>query len=420
MQVKRTRIRNGLLRVVVVLIGLAAGVALASEPRPAVQASASTAADERLPGVELATGISQLTGVAISPLLGVSAVGAWHYFRTEPSARAALPWHCHPWVWGLGFAILALCLLKDTVGTATPALLKKPLDMAELFEDKASALLAAGILVPATAAQMAAYVRSVGEARGTLPFAPQYASLLPFELPAPDLQWVFIPLALFAFAVVWLTAHAINVLIAFSPFTLLDAGLKLSKAGLILLVTVPFLIHPMFGAAVSLLVIAIAAWLAPAAFRLTRYGSLMSLDILWPWRKDAASTPANAHAFTARRIDGVPVRTYGRLRRAPDEAPIFSYRPWLVLPRRSLRLPADGLAIGRGLLFPSLLHRTDPSRESSQRLLSFRPRYRGREEALAAHCRTQDIRDSALLGGARAIKAWMREVFGSSRATGTS
>lgn len=33
-----------------------------------------------LPGIGLAEGISEITGVAISPLLGVSTVGAWKYW----------------------------------------------------------------------------------------------------------------------------------------------------------------------------------------------------------------------------------------------------------------------------------------------------------------------------------------------------
>ena len=34
-----------------------------------------------LPGVTLSEGVSEITGVAISPLLGVSAMGAWTYYK---------------------------------------------------------------------------------------------------------------------------------------------------------------------------------------------------------------------------------------------------------------------------------------------------------------------------------------------------
>ena len=39
-----------------------------------------------------------------------------------------------------------------------------------------------------------------------------------------------------------------------------------------------------------------------------------------------------------------------------DGAIGFQYRPWLVLPRRTVELPAGPLAISRGAFFPSLLH----------------------------------------------------------------
>ena len=51
----------------------------ASAPAPAVLTDAEMqkiTADPRLPGIALSEGISQVTGTAISPLLGVSAVGA--------------------------------------------------------------------------------------------------------------------------------------------------------------------------------------------------------------------------------------------------------------------------------------------------------------------------------------------------------
>ena len=43
-----------------------------------------------VPGVELSQGITEITGVAISPLLGVSSVGAWRYWKTPLGERAAL------------------------------------------------------------------------------------------------------------------------------------------------------------------------------------------------------------------------------------------------------------------------------------------------------------------------------------------
>ena len=51
---------------------------------------------DRLPGVDLADGLSQTTGIAISPLLGVTVMGVWRYYKTPESQRAQLPWYNSP------------------------------------------------------------------------------------------------------------------------------------------------------------------------------------------------------------------------------------------------------------------------------------------------------------------------------------
>ena len=54
---------------------------------------AAPAAKGKTPGIELATMASQVTGIAISPLLGVSTVGAFQYFKAgTPEEKAKLPW----------------------------------------------------------------------------------------------------------------------------------------------------------------------------------------------------------------------------------------------------------------------------------------------------------------------------------------
>src|ERR1039458_10727045 len=70
-----------------------------------------------------------ITGVAISPLLGVSAVGCYQYCKAETDEqRAKLPWFASPVFWVPAFLVLALCFLKDTAGVALPTAAKKPLD----------------------------------------------------------------------------------------------------------------------------------------------------------------------------------------------------------------------------------------------------------------------------------------------------
>src|ERR1039458_4223158 len=79
----------------------------------AAPAESSPSANTAAPGTELAHAVSEITGVAISPLLGVSTVGAWKYFYAQtPQQRARLPWFAQPWFWIPAFVLVTACFLK--------------------------------------------------------------------------------------------------------------------------------------------------------------------------------------------------------------------------------------------------------------------------------------------------------------------
>jgi hypothetical protein len=316
-----------------------------------------------LPGVSLAQGLSEVTGVAVSPLLGVSGLGAWKYWQTAPSERARLPWYCHPYVWGTGLALLGICFLKDFLGAAAPALVKKPLDFLELFEDKLSALIASAGFVPLVGLAVAKYQEMEGPQAITALSGSGLAVLPLGDLALASMHqpWITIPVALVAFAVVWLSSHAIHVLIALSPFGIVDAGLKLTKLGLLTLVLGSALLNPYLGAAVSLLFILVGACVAGWSLRLTVFGTLMGRDFLLNKRARAEEvTTQGVRSFLARRLQGLPVRTLGKLTVSAEGEVCFVYRPWLLLPEVSVPIREAGLVLCKGLLHPSVAHRETP------------------------------------------------------------
>ena len=368
-----------------------------------------------LPGVSLAEGITEITGVAISPLLGVSALGAWTYYRTDASLRHRLPWYCHPYIWGAGLAIIGICFLKDFLGAAAPALVKKPLDFLELFEDKLSALVASAGFVPLVALAVTQVERLQMQASqdGAIPGLAMMplGAVLDLGLQTP---WIAIPAAVLAFAVVWLSSHALNVLIALSPFGIVDAGLKLTKLALLTVVTASALLHPIAGAAVSLVLILIGCVVAGWSFRLTVFGTLMGSDLLLMKRASEADIRSGVRGFLARRTDGVPVRSYGRLEL--DEAGFarFVWRPWLVLPQRRMLVPESGMVMCKGLLHPTVAHRP-PAEQRPRHSLILLPRYRKLEEKIAAQFGCQEVMDSALMRGFRAMRQWLVDALSMGR-----
>src|SRR4051812_21142085 len=101
------------------------------------------------PVASIAAAVSTVTGIAISPLLGTGAYGAYQWMAAkDEAARAALPWYAHWSFFGPAFLIVAICAAKDAFGAVVPPGLKKPLDVLELLENKTSGLVAAGAVVP--------------------------------------------------------------------------------------------------------------------------------------------------------------------------------------------------------------------------------------------------------------------------------
>jgi hypothetical protein len=100
------------------------------------------------PGWEAAKTISLATGVAISPLLGVGAVGAYEYWKAPQDQRPKLSWYAQPWFFVPALLLVIIVALKDVLGTMAPTALKKPFDVAEAIENKVSGLIAVGAFIP--------------------------------------------------------------------------------------------------------------------------------------------------------------------------------------------------------------------------------------------------------------------------------
>jgi MFS family permease len=368
-------------------------------------ADALPAADppgQQPPGVAAAQALSTITGVAISPLLGVSAVGAWKYWHSAPAQRVNLPWYAQPWFWIPGLLLVGLVALKDLWGTGLPPVLKKPLDVAEMLENKLSALLVAGLFVPL----IASVFRSTPN---TAPAAWLAEGHLALWDPSVVVNWLVVPAALVAFGVVWLVGHVVHVLILLSPWGVVDAALKLARLSVMVGLAVVATVAPYAGAALSLVLIVICWCLAGWAFRLMILGWVFAMDLVTLRHRRFKPLATGNRAFLACPVGQTPIRTLGRLRRDPLGQLVLDYRPWLVLPQRTQTLPPGQYVVGRGLLFPELrlIHAA-----SSRTMLWFPPRYRGHEEELARLYELTGVQDVGWLRGLAAVKRWLRQALG--------
>lgn len=381
-----------------VMLALAAGwwCPSAAGAGTAVEPAASTNA--AVPGTELAHTISEITGVAISPLLGVSAVGAWKYFHARtPQQAARLPWFAQPWFWIPAFVLVTACFLKDTVGIMAPRLLKKPLDVADALEHKISGLVAMGAFVPLIVA--------------VFPPAEPDAALVGQSgfLAAIDLSWLgngmLVPVAMIVFFIVWLASNAINVLILLSPFAVVDTALKGFRLLVLLTVTATAFANPWLGAVWALIIIGLAYFIAGWSFRLSHFGLVFVWDFVTCRRNRFVPDQSTNRMFLARKINKVPARSYGKLLRDAKGSLVLIYRPWLVGRERALALPEGSYTISRGLLYSQIMS-VEGRGFTSAMLLP--PRYRGHEEELVRIYGLTGVRD----GGLRAAFRWLKESLG--------
>lgn len=366
-------------------------------------AAASTAkpTDPNPPAKKLAETVSLITGVAISPLMGVGAVGAYDYFKAKtPAEIAGLPWFAHPLFWAPALLLVGACFLKDTAGIALPTVLKKPFDMAETVEHKISGLVATGAFVPIAASIFHS------------PDQPS-ASLASLGFAAIDLHWLYnalmVPIAMAAFFIVFLASNAINILILLSPFTTVDAALKGFRTTILASVAGTSFVNPWIGAAWALVIILFSWLIAGWSFRLSHFGLSFIWDFFTSRRNRFHPDAKENKMFLGAKIQKVPTRTYGKLSQNDKGELAFNYRPWLVLPARTLVLPAGHYEAGCGIFYSEILRIEG---EAAKTVILLPPRYRGHEEEVAAIYHLSGTRDV----GIRAAWAWFKSLFGGKRA----
>ncbi len=105
--------------------------------------------------------------------------------------------------------------------------------------------------------------------------------------------------------------------------------------------------------------------------------------------------------FLGRKLSKVPPRTYGRLSRNEKGALVFTYRPWLILARRSVALPESRYAAGKGLFYSEILQLDG---DKARIALLLPPRYRSHEYELVAIYGLTDVRDTGLLAAWQWVK----------------
>ena len=321
--------------------------ALAGEPRPAL--SASTYSQITFNAEMLSREVAQITGLALNPILCMSALGAYSYFSAPAQDRSDLPWHLSPQFWGPLAVVLGMIFVKDTFGAAFPKLLKSPLDALEiLIEKNTSAVIALPVLVNSVMQGEFRQVQQLSQQVYDLLFPLAIAAGSPEATLHSGLDMLLMTMTSFTagiiFIVVWMLSQAFNVLILLCPFSLGDAILAGAKNSLVLLII--GLSGTYAGALLSLGVIAFAVYLFPKTLRLVVFGTVMSHDLVFYklFRSRAGSLPTDGiKCFSSSYLGRIPPLTYGKLIQKNGLLQ-FSYRSCLFFGTNTVNTGVEPLA----------------------------------------------------------------------------
>lgn len=373
--------------------------------------------DLLLDGQIVAKEVSKAVGVSISPLLGMSALGAYHYWTTPAAARGSLRWHSSPLFWGPLLVILLACTVKDSAKLLLPVpkAVLVPLDALEAVENKISGLIGiffilssiGGIERGALTSLLQKSIFSIAYAAEGIP-SPDPLSLIKLTLLST--------LLLFCFFVVWLVSHTINILILLCPFSSIDFMLKMARNSILAILVTASLIHPYLGLAVSLSIVFFAYLAAGWSFRFMIFGSVFSLDILQRRSKNHSPDNTSIKAFSGEDLANAPAMSYGFIRRTDKLTLEFTYRPWLILPARTVPAPepCERLELGKGTLSPIVLEQRK-NHNSYRTLFRLRPLYKSHEASVARALGITSIRDVGVSRGLKEGWKWLTGLLNPSK-----
>lgn len=341
----------------------------------------------------IATAAAQVTGLAVSPLLVLVAIGLGDFLELGAfdAAPGTLPLHANPWLLGPCALVLLLLGLKKFAAPAIPLPARKLLDAAEYFEAKLSALLAAGVLLPAIASSVAAATAGSAD-----PAPAPAAAMLGFHggtlLSAAAVVCLF--------ACVWVMFHMVEALTVLSPFAVVDAVLVTARLLVLAAIGLALLISPYLACALCLPIIVVACLVAGWCVRLDLFVLSVAGDLLL--RRDGARDAGTGRlrAFLASRAHGAPIRTMGHLEPAPGGM-AFTYRPFFVMPSRRIAIASERTLLVRGLLWSTLR-----DGRAHRAIAAIPPRYQAHHAEVARRYAAEP-RDGVLRRGLRGI----REVF---------
>lgn len=370
-----------------------------------------------LNGEMIANEISKATGLAISPILGISVLGAYTYYTTPAEQRSEVPWHAKPPFWGPLLVVLLGIILKDSSKIALPKIIIMPLDAIEtLLEKNVSAILGLLVVLSSVTGKGIEQLQLAGHDISFSLVSSAYAtdavnSAATTSTGLFELGFLYI-LVTVVFGLVWVVSQSFNFLIFLCPSSWLDLVLTTFKNSIIAMLLGAYLIHPFLGLMVALIIILISLFLFARSYRLVIFGTIFSSDILLKKSKKHEIESSPIKAFAGSVLTEVPPLSYGYLS-SQNSLLVFHYRPWLFMPLQSITTPYNCALCdaGIGTLSPVIVT-TGKKFNTDLTLFRLRPLYSSHEKRVAELLGLKGIRDVAFGKTIRDGYRWLMEQLG--------
>ena len=376
-----------------------------------------------LKGEIIADEISRATGVAISPILGISVLGAYIYYTTPVEKRDKLPWHAKPPFWVPLLTVLLGIILKDSSKIALPKIILMPLDAIEtLLEKNASAALGLLVVLSSITEKGIEQLRLAGhDASFSLLSSAHAADSLNGTVSAASTglfeMVVLYLLVTVVFGLVWVVSQSFNFLMFLCPFSWIDLLLATFKNSIVVLLVGAYLINPFLGLFAASVIIIISLFLFARSYRFVIFGTIFSSDILFKKSRKNTMNAQRIKAFAGSAVADVPSMSYGFLAQQ-DSALVFHYKPWLIRSSRSVKtsFTCDRCEVGKGTLSPIIITPKENTKKYMT-LFRLRPLYHSHERRVAEILGLNGVRDVAFGKTLREGFAWLAEQLGLSSKT---
>jgi hypothetical protein len=371
-----------------------------------------------LNGEMIASEISKATGFAISPILGISVLGAYTYYTTPVEERDQVPWHASPKFWGPLLIVLLGIILKDSSKIALPKIIIMPLDAIEtLLEKNVSAVLGLMVILSSVTGRGVEQLRLAGHDVNFTLLSSAYAAEGVNNIAAATSSGL-VELSILSltvtvvFVLVWVVSQSFNFLMFLSPSSWLDLVLATFKNSTIALLVGAHLINPFLGLFVSGVIILISLFLFARSYRFVIFGTIFSSDILFSKSRKHEIESGRIKVFAGSVLTDVPSLSYGSLA-TQDSKLVFHYRPWLCMPLKSITTPydCDQCEAGIGTLSPVIIT-TGKNFNTNLTLFRLRPLYHSHEKRIAELLGLKGVRDVAFGKTIRDGYRWLKEQLG--------